>query len=85
MRTRAFWLAVVERAGKTAAQTAVALLAADGVDLLSLDWRAAGVTVAGAALLSVLTSVASGALPIGPPGSPSLVDDQPGRHALREY
>jgi len=81
--TRAFWLAVVERAGKTAAQTAVALLAADGVDLLALDWRAAGVTVGGAAVLSVLTSVAS--LTVGPPGSPSLVDTEPGRHALREY
>lgn len=83
MLTKAFALATLERALKTASQTAVALLAADGVDLLTLDWRAAGVTVGGAALLSVLTSVAS--LTVGPAGSPSLVDDQPGRHALRPY
>ena len=80
MLSRAFWLAVVERAGKTAAQTAVALLAADGVNLLSLDWRAAGVTVGGAAVLSVLTSI--GSLTVGQVGSPSLVDTEPGRHAL---
>lgn len=79
MLSRAFWAGVAERAVKTAAQTAVALLAADGVDLLTLDWRAAGVTVAGAALLSVLTSL--GSLTVGPAGSPSLVDDTPGRHA----
>ncbi len=79
MLTRTFLAGVAERAVKTAAQTAVALLAADGVNLLSLDWSAAGATVGTAALLSVLTSI--GSLTIGPAGSPSLVDDTPGRHA----
>lgn len=83
MLTRTFWAGAAERAVKTGAQTAVALLAADGVNLLTLDWRAAGVTVGGAALLSVLTSI--GSLTVGPSGSPSLVDEQPGRHTLREY
>mgnify|MGYP001571591646 CR=1 FL=1 len=54
MGTRAFWAGVAERALKTAAQTAAALLAADGVNLLTLDWTAVGATVGLATALSVL-------------------------------
>jgi len=82
MLTATFWRAVAERAAKTCAQSLLALLAADGVDLLSADWRAIGATAALATVLSVLTSIVSA--PVGHAGTPSLVDDTPGRHALRD-
>lgn len=45
------------RAVRTAAQTAVALLGAGAVDVLTLDWQAIASVSAGAALVSVLTSL----------------------------
>lgn len=69
MLTKAFLLATLERAAKTAAQTLAAMLVADGTGLLDSQWvprlSAAGM----AALLSVLTSVASAG--VSTPG-PSL-------------
>lgn len=72
MLTRAFWLATLERAAKTAAQFA---LAAVGQDLLNVDlFQADLVNVAKAGItgliLSALTSMASAQ--IGTHGSPSL-------------
>jgi hypothetical protein len=49
--------------------------------VLQIDWRQALGYAGGAAALSVATSLASA--PFGP-ASPSLVDDRPGRHRLRE-
>lgn len=51
--------ALVERAVKTFCQALVALLGAGAVDLLSVPWLAAITTAGGAALVSVLTSIAS--------------------------
>lgn len=69
MLTKAFALATLERAVKTFAQGLAALLVADGTDLLTTNWGDR-LSVAGmAAVVSVLTSVASGSL--GSPG-PSL-------------
>lgn len=51
-------LDVIERAAKTAAQSAVGVFIAD-VTVLNVDWQAAGAVVGTAALLSVLTSIAS--------------------------
>lgn len=60
MRTRAFWTAAAERAAKSAAQALLGLWAMDsGFDLLTVDPRLAGGVAAGAAVLSVLTSIAS--------------------------
>lgn len=59
MFTKAFWKAAAERAVKTAAQTAVVLLGANAVDVLSVDWQNVASLSAGAALLSVLTSIGS--------------------------
>ena len=76
MFSRPFWRGAAERALKTLAQTLAALLLADGVDLLSLDWQATLATVATATVLSVLSSLVSA--PLGPEqthGSASLVDD----------
>lgn len=82
MRSTAFWVDVAERAGKTFAQALVPLLAADGANLLSVDWPTSLGLAATAAALSVLTSIGSGVVPIGPAGSPSLVAT--GRHARAE-
>lgn len=62
MFTKAFALAALERAVKTFAQSLAALLVADGTDLLTTNWGDR-LSVAGmAAVVSVLTSVASGSL-----------------------
>jgi hypothetical protein len=71
MWTKTFWKAAAERAVKTFAQAAGAVLAAGGTGLLEVDFVSV-VSVAGlATLLSVLTSVASSG--VGEPGTPSLV------------
>lgn len=53
-----FWIAAGERAVKTFAQSLVALFAA-GVTILNIDWRQGLAVAATAAVVSVLTSVAS--------------------------
>ena len=69
MLSKAFLLAVIERAVKTFAQAAAALLTASGIGLLDADWLQI-LSVAGmAAVVSVLTSVGTGA---ATDGSPSL-------------
>jgi len=71
-----FWLATLERALKTIAQTAVATIAAGPASgLLNLDWGAVASVSALAGVLSVLTSIASE--PFGPGDSPALVDETP--------
>ena len=78
MWSRKFWQQTGERALKTAAQTAVTLLvagpgaAAAGVDVLTISWVTLGSLSAGAALLSVLTSIASSGVGTDK-GDPSLV------------
>ena len=73
MFTRAFWTATAERAVKTAAQTAAALLVAAGTGLLDSDWTATASVSGMAALLSVLTSIGSAG--VGNPG-PSLTTEE---------
>lgn len=69
--SRSFWVDTAERAVKTVAQTLVAMLTADVVNVVSLDWaQLLGVSV-GAGLVSVLTSLAS--TNYGDDDSPSLV------------
>jgi hypothetical protein len=71
MFTIEFWKGTAERAIKTAAQVLAAFLGADVADVFAVDWkRAAGVALA-AAVVSVLTSVASSQ--VGVKGTPSLV------------
>lgn len=69
---RMFWIAVGERAVKTFAQSLVALFIA-GVTILTIDWQQALAVSGTAALVSVLTSIASSR--IGPFDGPSLVDE----------
>ena len=72
MMTRAFTLAVLERAIKTFAQTLVALFGATQFDLIHAAWVDALSIAGGAAVLSILTSIAS--YPIGN-ASPSLATE----------
>ena len=62
MFTVHFWRSAFERAIKTAAQSAVVLLGADATNVLRTDWGQVGALVAGSALLSILTSIASARL-----------------------
>ena len=70
--TRAFWTAALERAIKTLAQTAVALVSVDGLGFLDVDWAQIGSVAGLAAVVSILTSIASDR--IGPVG-PSLANE----------
>lgn len=69
MFTQAFWRAAFERAVKTFAQTLAALIGANAVNVIDVDWPALLGISATAAIVSILTSVASDK--VGAPG-PSL-------------
>jgi hypothetical protein len=83
MWTKAFWKGSVERAIRVLAWTLIAQLAgpnvssAVGVDLLNIGWRDALSISFGAALLSILFSLAVSAVGPGPEGSASMVFDRP--------
>lgn len=86
MLTKQFWLAAAERAGKTFAQTLIALLSVVSVGSITtggINWSfLLGAVVASlwAAALSLLTSMASTAR--GDSESPSLIRATPGgRHS----
>ncbi|QIK63188.1 holin [Leucobacter viscericola] len=71
MFTKLFWKDAGERAVKTFAQAAVALLTAGATGLLGIDWPQL-LSVAGlAALVSILTSVGSDS--VGDRGTASLL------------
>lgn len=57
--TRTFWAYSLERAIKTFAQAGVAYLAGSAAGIFAVDWVAFLSVALGAALLSVLTSLAS--------------------------
>jgi hypothetical protein len=66
-----FWKDTAERAVKTFAQALAAVFGADGLGLLNAPWGTALSTAGMAAVLSVLTSVASAGA--GTQGTASLV------------
>lgn len=73
MWSLAFWRGALERALKTALQALVLVAGADGLGLLSADWRATGAAIGAAAVLSLITSMLSS--PFGTErGTASLVD-----------
>ena len=59
MWTLAFWKAAAERAVKTFAQALLAVMTADGFGLLDADWPARLSAAGLAAVLSLLSSIAS--------------------------
>jgi hypothetical protein len=72
MLSKTFWLQAFERAVKSAAQALLLLWGADQFfDAMTVDWQGALGVAAGAAVLSVLTSLVS--VPVGQSGSPSMV------------
>ena len=71
MFTPEFLKDAVERALRTAAQALIAFFGADVTGVLAVDWKAAFSVAAGAAVVSLLTSVvASG---VGTKGTAALV------------
>lgn len=64
-------LDILDRATKTAAQSALLVLGADQVNALAADWQLVGGFALGGAALSVLTSLASGG--IGRKGDAQLI------------
>lgn len=72
MWNKAFWLATLERAVKTAAQAAVLVVVAGQANVVSVDWAELAGFAAGGFVLSVLTSLGSG-LVTSTPG-PSLTN-----------
>ncbi|MEU8821790.1 holin [Actinoplanes sp. NPDC048796] len=73
MFTTKFWKSALERAVKTFAQAALALLTGDGLGIVDVDWGNVVSVAALATLASLLTSIVS--LPVGEPHSPSIVDE----------
>lgn len=71
MSATSFAKDLLERAVKTAAQTALTVLGADQLNVLQADWETVLGLTGGAALLSVLTSLAS--LKFGDTGTASAV------------
>lgn len=57
--SKAFWADATERAIKTFAQSALATFGVGAVDLLSVNWLGVVSVGAGAAVVSLLTSLAS--------------------------
>lgn len=80
LANKTFWLDLGERAIKTAAQALLAMFVA-GVTIMSVDWVDALAIAGTAALVSVLTSIASAG--VGRKDSASLVTS-PGRHREEE-
>lgn len=60
--TFAFWKDAAERAVKTAAQAAALVLGGGAINVLELDWLTLGGAAGGGALLSILTSIATGSV-----------------------
>lgn len=71
MFTLAFWKDAGERAIATAAQSGLALLGAEGLGVLTVDWTEVASVAALAAVLAVLKALAASRL--GEPGTASLV------------
>jgi hypothetical protein len=72
--TVSFWKAAGERAAKAFAGALITLFGAGPVDVLHIAWQTTLSLSAGAAVVSLLMSVASSQ--IGTPGSPSLVGEK---------
>lgn len=72
MFRKRYILETLERASKTAAQSAILIFGADQLDAINADWAHVASFALGGFIISVLTSIAS--KPIGvDDGSPSVV------------
>lgn len=71
MFNREFWRSALERATKTAAQSALLVIGADQIDAFNANWQQVAGFGVGGFVLSLLTSI--GSEPFGPAKSPSVV------------
>lgn len=78
MWTLRFWQSVFERAVKTFAQSAVALLVGDGIGITDVNWLSVASIAGLACIVSVLTSIGTAGLTDGNPslGSVEKVDER---------
>ncbi|WP_198539268.1 holin [Streptomyces graminilatus] len=77
MLTRAFWKATAERMVRTFAQAEVALLSGEGLGLLDVDWPAT-LSISGmAAVLALLTAVATSGGTQGPGITETVAPSRP--------
>ncbi|MBW4094576.1 MAG: holin [Acidobacteria bacterium] len=81
MLTVPFWKATAERGTKTFAQAMLALIGTGAVGITSLDWPQMLSVAATAVVVSVLTSVASGATDGNPSAINAETTDPAGKHA----
>ncbi len=70
MFTLAFWRATAERSISTAAQSALLILGADQINVVSVDWPVIAGFAAGGAALTVIKALAFG----GKDGNPSAIN-----------
>jgi hypothetical protein len=68
-----FWISSAERALRTVAQTAVALIGVDLVSVVDIQWQYVAGVSATAGILSILTSVAASG--VGEKGTAAFVED----------
>lgn len=72
MWTIQFWKDLLERALKSAAQALILVAGGTAFNVWHADWKMISGVVLSGFLLSALTSITSGALPFGNPGTASL-------------
>ncbi|GAA1051343.1 MULTISPECIES: holin [Bacillati] len=72
MLTLAFWAAAFERAVKTVAQAAIALIGTGSVGFTDLNWWQIASVSGVAGIVSILTSLASGGFTDGTPSTGTL-------------
>lgn len=70
MFTLAFWKATAERAVSTSAQSALLILGADQINVVSVDWPVVAGFAAGGAVLTVIKALAFGSKD----GNPSVTN-----------
>ena len=80
MWTGSFWKATAERAISTAAQSALLVLGADQINVITVTWPEVAGFAAGGAVLAVLKALVVGAKDGNPSATNAEVTDTPGRH-----
>jgi hypothetical protein len=77
--SKAFWIALGERAAKTAAQTLIAVWGAQSFNVIAANWQSVLTVALGAAAMSVLTSLAGlPNVPMAPPIAAAAQRSPPG-------